>query len=106
MHDYGIEHNSQDTTGAVICAKSRPHMQRIHQFFRDRKVAKVYLALVRTTSLDDAGVVTAPLMRLDRGGVRLHDDGSAREAVPATTAWTKLATSVSRSLRIVWRADG
>ena len=86
---------SQATTGAVVCAKSLQQVRRMNQLFRNREVQKVYLALVRPAkTLGDSGTLTKPLMRLGTGGVRLHDGGD-REPIEATTAWEKLATSVS-----------
>jgi RluA family pseudouridine synthase len=72
----------RDTSGLVLCAKSREALRSLTEQFERGAVEKSYFALTSPPPREDAGTIDAALLPDDRrpGRMRVHVDGK-----PATT---------------------
>jgi 23S rRNA pseudouridine1911/1915/1917 synthase len=67
----GIVHRlDKDTSGLIITAKNPAAREQLARQFRDRRVRKLYLAVVRGGPHDDAGRVDRPIARSRRDRTR------------------------------------
>jgi len=61
---YGIVHRiDKDTSGLVIVARNQNSLIKLKQLFKDRKVYKEYICLVRGLIKNDYGNITYPIIR-------------------------------------------
>lgn len=61
---YGIVHRiDKDTSGLVIVARNQNSLIKLKQLFKDRKVYKEYICLVRGIVKNDYGNITYPIIR-------------------------------------------
>lgn len=80
----GIVHRlDQDTSGVMVVAKNDAAHQSLSRQFKDRKVKKVYAAIVRGCPRADHGVIELPIGRhpSDRKRMTVAPLGRARRAV-------------------------
>jgi tRNA pseudouridine32 synthase/23S rRNA pseudouridine746 synthase len=84
----------QDTSGCLLLARRRPALRRLMRAFEERRVAKLYWAIVANAPAAAAGLIDAPLAKRSSpaGGWRIVPDARGR---PARTRW-----------RVLGRADG
>jgi 23S rRNA pseudouridine1911/1915/1917 synthase len=83
----GIVHRlDRGTSGVLIAAKHDQAHLGLAEQFREHRVERVYLALVRGTPGDDSGRIELPIGRHPRDRKRMSV--STRAARPAQTAWT------------------
>lgn len=60
----GIVHRlDKDTTGCLIICKNQKAFKKIKNAFQERRVKKVYLAIVQGNVKDDIGLIDAPIAR-------------------------------------------
>jgi RluA family pseudouridine synthase len=83
-----------DTAGCLVLGRTAPMLARLNALFAERRVEKLYWAVLRGTLREEAGVVDAPLRKIsDKArGWRMVVD---KEGDPARTAW-----------RVLGRGDG
>jgi RluA family pseudouridine synthase len=83
-----------DTAGCLVLGRTAPMLARLNALFAERRVEKLYRAVLRGTLREEAGVVDAPLRKIsDKArGWRMVVD---KEGDPARTAW-----------RVLGRGDG
>lgn len=76
----------RDTSGIVMVAKRRPFLRELHALFREGKVGKRYVALVRGQWLPEHGTLDAPLAKWRRRGDErvVAVDPGGQEAVTTT----------------------
>jgi RluA family pseudouridine synthase len=83
-----------DTAGCLALGRTAPMLARLNALFAERRVEKVYWAVLRGALQGDAGVVEAPLRKVSSAArgwrMAVHRDGDA-----ARTAW-----------RVLGRGDG
>ncbi len=86
-----------DTSGCLAMALRRPMLRRLMAHFRERRVAKRYLALVEGVPEAVGGVVDAPLAKVSRagGGWRMIAAPSGDRAI---TRWQRLWAGDGRAL--------
>lgn len=61
---YGLVHRlDKETSGVILVAKTIPNFEYLKQLFKDRKIAKEYLALVHGKITPKQGVIKIPLAR-------------------------------------------
>ena len=81
----GIVHRlDRDTSGIMIVAKNDPAHRALVAQFKERRIAKTYLALVAGVPRETSGLVDAPIGRhpVNRKKMAVRPDGR-----PAQTAW-------------------
>lgn len=76
----------RETSGLVVCARSRAAARELRRLWEGREVAKHYLAIVRGIPAAVAGVVDAPLGRDDASVVAIKD-GVRPDGADARTRW-------------------
>lgn len=83
-----------DTAGCLVLGRTAPMLARLNALFAERRVEKVYWAVVRGGPRDGAGLVDAPLRKVSSAArgwrMEAHPSGD-----PARTAW-----------RVLGRGDG
>ncbi|UCF09705.1 MAG: RluA family pseudouridine synthase [Candidatus Bipolaricaulota bacterium] len=78
----GVVHRlDKDTSGVLVLAKTADALHALQRQFADRRVAKLYLALVCGTIEEDEGLIDAPIGRDPRSPRRMEvgDHGRAAE---------------------------
>ena len=116
-HVYAVHRLDMYTSGLLIVALRRKAEAELHRQFREREVAKVYVAVVHGAVATDRGVIDRPLRR--EGGqpplsvVDLEDGKPARtrfEVLERTEARTRLRlypeTGRSHQLRVHMLSEG
>lgn len=87
----GIVHRlDKDTSGVLITAKTPAALEFLSKQFRDRSTEKTYLAVLKGTLAQDAGMVEGWLGRDPKNRQRFAAVGPSQGKV-AMTAWTVLA---------------
>jgi RluA family pseudouridine synthase len=78
-----------DTAGCLVLGRTAPMLARINTLFAERRVGKIYWAVLRGTLRDDAGQVDAPLRKVSTAArgwrMEVHPSGD-----PARTRWRVL----------------
>ncbi|WP_237212799.1 RluA family pseudouridine synthase [Falsiroseomonas oryziterrae] len=78
-----------DTAGCLVLGRTAPMLARLHGLFAERRVEKLYWAVVRGAPKAEAGVIEAPLRKVSSAArgwrMETHDAGD-----PARTAWRVL----------------
>lgn len=74
----------KDTSGVIVLAKTDEAYDKLKKQFEERKVKKVYLALVHALPAGRQGIITEPIMRNPKIGNRFVVDASGRSAI---TEW-------------------
>ncbi len=71
----------RDTSGVLLCARSKEPFRRLAAMFRSRSVAKTYLAIVRKTPVVPKGLIDVPIRAEERdpGRMRCAKDGRKSE---------------------------
>lgn len=78
----GIVHRlDKDTSGALLVAKTQKSLETLSEFFHDRKVRKVYWALVKGTPKTETGTVDAPIKRSSSNRQSMAINAQGRSAV-------------------------
>jgi len=73
----GIVHRlDADTTGVLILAKNQPTYKYLKRLFKNRKVQKVYMAIVYGHPKDDRGIIDKPIGR-NRSDFRAKSTGQS-----------------------------
>jgi RluA family pseudouridine synthase len=70
---YVVHRLDKDTSGAVVVAKTLPLARHLSTCFEERRVRKVYLAVVRGQVAQDEGEVNRSIAQHTRGRMRLRD---------------------------------
>jgi 23S rRNA pseudouridine1911/1915/1917 synthase len=84
----GIVHRlDRDTSGVILCAKTNAAHAALAAQFKDRRVHKEYLAVVRGTMEHDSGEISFPIGRDPRlrEKMRVRLDPGARDVRPAVS---------------------
>jgi tRNA pseudouridine32 synthase/23S rRNA pseudouridine746 synthase len=78
-----------DTAGCLVLGRTAPMLARVNALFAERRVEKLYWAVLRGVLRDDAGLVEARLRKLSAKarGWRMVVDAAGD---PASTAWRVL----------------
>jgi len=78
-----------DTAGCLVLGRTAPMLARLNALFAERRVEKLYWAVLRGALRSDAGLVKAPLRKIsDKArGWRMVADAAGD---PASTAWRVL----------------
>ncbi len=71
----------KDTSGVLVIAKNQKSKNRLSKLFKDRKVEKTYLALVRGIPRTPTGRIEAAIKRQERDRKRMSINSSGKEAV-------------------------
>lgn len=71
----------KDTSGALIIAKSLKIKNRLSKLFQDRKVKKIYLALVKGTPKTEKGRIEAALKRSTKDKKKIAISNQGRNAI-------------------------
>jgi tRNA pseudouridine32 synthase/23S rRNA pseudouridine746 synthase len=87
----------RDTSGCLLLARNAKAHRRFQRAFEERKVEKVYLAVVEGAGLGSEGVIDLPLDKVSSAteGWRMVVRESGK---PAVTGWKRLAERGGRSL--------
>ena len=87
----------RDTSGCLLLARNAKAHRRFQRAFEERKVEKVYVAVVEGVGLDSEGVIDMPLEKISsrEEGWRM---APAPSGSPAVTHWKILAERGGRSL--------
>ncbi len=95
----GIVHRlDRETSGAIVIAKNQEAHQFLKQQFKDRDVAKKYLAFVWGELKEEFGTITRPIGRSASDFRRWSAQPGARgEIREAETYWTRLWTGQAQS---------
>lgn len=90
----GIVHRlDKDTSGVLLVARTPEMFQHLKRQFKERRVKKEYVALVRGVLREDEGVVKLPLTRSKRNPLRraIARDGSGKTAETGFRVRTRYA---------------
>jgi len=75
-----------DTAGCLVLGRTAPMLARMNALFAERRVEKIYWAVLRGTPRDETGVIDAPLRKVSTAAqgwrMEAHPSGD-----PARTAW-------------------
>jgi RluA family pseudouridine synthase len=86
-----------DTAGCLVLGRTAPMLARLNALFAERRVEKLYWAVLRGTLREDAGVVEAPLRKISSAAhgwrMEVHAVGD-----PARTAWRVLGRGAGMTL--------
>jgi len=78
-----------DTAGCLVLGRTAPMLARINAFFAERRVEKLYWAVLRGELRGESGVVDAPIRKVSTAArgwrMEVHPSGD-----PARTAWCVL----------------
>lgn len=74
----------KDTSGLVLCAKTKPALDHLCRQFEQHRVRKEYLALARGVPKDDRGLISAPIVDDPQRPGRMM---TAKRGKPAETAY-------------------
>lgn len=74
----------KDTSGVIILAKTDEAYDRLKKQFEERKVKKIYLALVHGSMNTEAGILSEPIIRNPKIGNKFV---VGKEGRPAITEW-------------------
>jgi tRNA pseudouridine32 synthase/23S rRNA pseudouridine746 synthase len=87
----------RDTSGCLLLARNAKAHRRFQRAFEERKVEKVYLAVLEAAGLGSEGVIDLPLDKISsaKEGWRMVVKDSGK---PAVTGWKRLAERGGRSL--------
>ena len=86
----------RETSGLLLCAKTREHERTLKYAFETRNMQKTYLAIVRGELKDERGTIDMPMARPDRG---LHVLMVVRkDGLPAVTDYRVRARLAGHSL--------
>ena len=87
----------RDTSGCLLLARNAKAHRRFQHAFEERKVEKVYLAVVEGAGLGSEGVIDLPLDKVSsaKEGWRMVVRESGK---PAVTRWKRVAERGGRSL--------
>lgn len=88
----GIVHRlDKDTSGCMVVAKNDTAHRRLTEAFSERRIAKIYLAVVNGVPKDESGRIQNYIGRhaVDRKRMSILLDGAGKEAI---TEWKRLAT--------------
>lgn len=84
----GIVHRlDKGTSGVMIAARNQETFEGLKQLFKNRLVAKTYLALVRGAPKKNGGMIEAPIGRSLRNPTKRSADPSSRGSRSAITRW-------------------
>ena len=84
----GIVHRlDKDTSGVMIIAKRMPAFQQLARQFKERRVKKEYLALVRGKLKTDHGIINRPIGRHRSDRKRMSSIHALPRKKEATTEW-------------------
>lgn len=95
----------KETSGCIMIAKKRSYLKKLHLLLRDRKITKIYSALVKGT-FSSKQVVELPLKKIIKNSkehfVKLANDGSYAKTVclPERCFKTNKHTNLNSSLII------
>lgn len=87
----GIVHRlDKDTSGCMVVAKNDTAHRRLTEAFSERRIAKIYLAVINGVPKDEKGRVENRIGRhpVDRKRMAVLYDGAGKDAV---TEWTRLS---------------
>lgn len=86
-----------DTAGCLVLGRTAPMLARLHALFAERRVGKVYCAVLRGELRAEAGVVDAPLRKVSSAArgwrMEVHPAGD-----PARSAWRVLGRAPGLTL--------
>lgn len=88
----GIVHRlDKDTSGCMVVAKNDTAHRRLTEAFSERRISKIYLAVVNGVPKEESGRIQNYIGRhaVDRKRMSITMDGSGKEAV---TEWKRLST--------------
>ncbi len=88
----GIVHRlDKDTSGCMVVAKNDTAHRRLTEAFSERRISKIYLAVVNGVPKEESGRIQNYIGRhaVDRKRMTITLDGSGKEAV---TEWKRLST--------------
>ncbi len=71
----------KDTSGVLLIAKNLKTKTRLSKMFKDRKVEKTYLALVRGVPSSEKGKIEAPLKRNTSNRMRISINSKGKNAI-------------------------
>ena len=79
----------KETSGVLVAARGKRQAARLGRMFADRRMEKVYVALLAGVPEPRAGVISVPLKKVatSRGGRMVAADAADPEALPAETAY-------------------
>lgn len=79
----------KETSGVLVAARGKRQAARLGRMFADRRMEKVYVALLAGVPEPRAGVISVPLKKVatPRGGRMVAADAADPEALPAETAY-------------------
>lgn len=78
----GIVHRlDKDTTGVVVLAKNNEAHEYLANLFKQRKVHKTYLAIVRGNIIEDKGKIDLPIKRSSKNRQKMAVEKGGRQAV-------------------------
>jgi 23S rRNA pseudouridine1911/1915/1917 synthase len=84
----GIVHRlDRDTSGIILCAKSNAAHARLAEQFKDRRVHKQYLAVVRGSMEHDSGEISLPIGRDSRMREKMRVCPAGGKGRPAVSRW-------------------
>jgi 23S rRNA pseudouridine1911/1915/1917 synthase len=87
----------RETSGLVLFARTLEARREIGRALEERRLEKVYLAVIDGELDGDEGVIDLPLGRAEGSAVRVRQ-GERRDGAPAMTAWRRLARRGTQSL--------
>jgi RluA family pseudouridine synthase len=86
-----------DTAGCLVLGRTAPMLARLNALFAERRVEKIYWAVLRGTLRGESGVVDAPLRKVSTAArgwrMEVHPAGD-----PARTAWRVLGRAPGMTL--------
>lgn len=87
----------RDTSGCLLLARNPKAHRRFQRAFEDRRVRKIYLAVVESAELPSEGIIDLPLDKVStpEQGWRMVANELGK---PAVTRWRLLATRGNRAL--------
>lgn len=94
---YLVHRLDKETSGIILVAKSKPVLEKMIELFRQKLVAKTYLALVDGVVKKDQGTIISHLTPKHRfQGQTLYGSGPKGEL--AETRWRKMKVGVAATL--------
>jgi RluA family pseudouridine synthase len=92
---FNVHRLDRETSGVLLCAKTRPVLQRLAGRFQSGNIGKIYLALTRGTPPDERGEILLPLAadprRRGRVCVRRKEGRPARTTYEILERWRDCA---------------
>lgn len=89
-----VQRLDRNTSGALIIAMSGVALRNLTELIRERKIKKIYYALVKG-EIDKEGVVEAPLLKDSKNNIVTVDN---KMGLPALTRYRRLYTVEGRSM--------